>query len=601
MYLMRQVKMVVALVALAVAALGALLVGVCLYLTVRPWGRGTYRRLLCSQLAAPLVDSAALLLPRTRVRVTGDSDMLDGLCPCVIVSNAFPGSSFLGLDCWAILMVARAVGAHGYLKVLVSERLTNAPVLGWILKILEFPGLGDCYQGDRDRVKQSLASFARDSVSAGPSVPYLFLHFPEGDALNRDTLASSLEFAQREDRPELMHLLLPHTTALSACLDGLRPAKPVVYDVTLAAAGYAGEIPCARPPPSDWAVLRALVAGRAWVAGGKDRPCLRPPCGCCLPKATADAAAVAAATAAAAAAAAATVGDGGSGGDFCGEPSCLCRTGGAGTAAGAGAGARAGAAGAAGASGVPPAADAIGLGGRSQSVGRVTPSEVGDWMDGGGGGAAAEGPAAAAVGGIAGGERGWGRGCQDIHVRIKRYSLEEVVGNTHWLDDRWAEKERLLAYFSRHQSFPSDGRGFPARGTLDTRGGQFEGTAMAAFVRLSAVLLFVPLLSLVAIPLVVAMAIAALTYRVVCATVWTVASRILPRRLTRRIWCARFGGEAEEDEEEDELWQDGGGRQSTLTPWWGGPTTPLNTPTPGGAAGPIPYIRKTPSSVPTTR
>lgn len=32
-----------------------------------------------------------------------------------------------------------------------------------------------------------------------------------------------------------------------------------------------------------------------------------------------------------------------------------------------------------------------------------------------------------------------------------RYSLEEVVGNTHWLDDRWAEKERLLAYFSRHQ------------------------------------------------------------------------------------------------------------------------------------------------------
>lgn len=32
-----------------------------------------------------------------------------------------------------------------------------------------------------------------------------------------------------------------------------------------------------------------------------------------------------------------------------------------------------------------------------------------------------------------------------------RYSLEEVLGNTHWLDDRWAEKERLLSYFSRHQ------------------------------------------------------------------------------------------------------------------------------------------------------
>lgn len=56
-----------------------------------------------------------------------------------------------------------------------------------------------CAKGDRDRVKKSVASFGRDSVSAGPSgVPYLFLHFPEGDTLNRDTLASSLEFAKRE-------------------------------------------------------------------------------------------------------------------------------------------------------------------------------------------------------------------------------------------------------------------------------------------------------------------------------------------------------------------------------------------------------------------
>lgn len=54
-------------------------------------------------------------------------------------------------------------------------------------------------QTDRDRVKQCLASFAKDSLSAGPSgVPYLFLHFPEGDTVNRETLASSLEFAKRE-------------------------------------------------------------------------------------------------------------------------------------------------------------------------------------------------------------------------------------------------------------------------------------------------------------------------------------------------------------------------------------------------------------------
>ncbi len=37
--------------------------------------------------------------------------MLDGLSPCVIVSNTLPGTDFFGLDWWTILMVARAVGA----------------------------------------------------------------------------------------------------------------------------------------------------------------------------------------------------------------------------------------------------------------------------------------------------------------------------------------------------------------------------------------------------------------------------------------------------------------------------------------------------------
>lgn len=78
-----------------------------------------------------------------------------------------------------------------------------------------------------------------------------------------------------------------------------------------------------------------------------------------------------------------------------------------------------------------------------------------------------------------------------------------------------------------------------------------------AFVRLSAVLLLVPLLSLVAVPLVVAMAAAALTYRMVCAAVRAVATRVLPRRFTRRIWC-RYGGE--EEGEEEEVRRGGGGR-----------------------------------------
>jgi hypothetical protein len=49
---------------LAWATLGALLLSLCLYVTVRPWSRAHYRRMLCAYVAAPLVDAAALLLPR---------------------------------------------------------------------------------------------------------------------------------------------------------------------------------------------------------------------------------------------------------------------------------------------------------------------------------------------------------------------------------------------------------------------------------------------------------------------------------------------------------------------------------------------------------
>lgn len=66
-----------------------------------------------------------------------------------------------------------------------------------------------------------------------------------------------------------------------------------------------------------------------------------------------------------------------------------------------------------------------------------------------------------------------------------------------------------------------------------------------AFVRLSAFVLFVPLLSLACIPLVVSMAFAALTYRVISAMTRAVATRVLPRRLTRRIWWSPY----EEEEE----------------------------------------------------
>ncbi|EWM25942.1 1-acyl-sn-glycerol-3-phosphate acyltransferase [Nannochloropsis gaditana] len=43
-----------------------------------------------------------------------------------------------------------------------------------------------------------------------------------------------------------------------------------------------------------------------------------------------------------------------------------------------------------------------------------------------------------------------GQGPRDVHIRLKRYPLAEVMGDPHWLDNRWAEKDRVLTYFGRH-------------------------------------------------------------------------------------------------------------------------------------------------------
>jgi len=101
---------------------------------------------------------------------------------------------------------------------------------------LEFPLLnGEDYISDREHLFQLLRSFAENN---GAEAPVHLLFFPEGWSLHngadrRNVLAMSNEFAKREGRPQLRHLLLPKTTGFNASLECLRESSPVVYDVTM--------------------------------------------------------------------------------------------------------------------------------------------------------------------------------------------------------------------------------------------------------------------------------------------------------------------------------------------------------------------------------
>ena len=89
---------------------------------------------------------------------------------------------------------------------------------------------------------------------------------------------------------------------------------------------------------------------------------------------------------------------------------------------------------------------------------------------------------------------------REIHLRIKRYSIEEVLQDSLWLDKKWAEKDRLLSQFARHQSFPADSGGYSRSRVFDTRHHSLESSTVA-LVRLLLVPCAVPVLLLLSIPL----------------------------------------------------------------------------------------------------
>lgn len=89
---------------------------------------------------------------------------------------------------------------------------------------------------------------------------------------------------------------------------------------------------------------------------------------------------------------------------------------------------------------------------------------------------------------------------REIHIRIKRYSMEEVLQDATWLDKKWAEKDRLLSFFSTHQSFPTDGRGFCRHRVFNTRTHSIE-SSFIALARLLAMPWAIPFLLFLSIPL----------------------------------------------------------------------------------------------------
>ena len=88
---------------------------------------------------------------------------------------------------------------------------------------------------------------------------------------------------------------------------------------------------------------------------------------------------------------------------------------------------------------------------------------------------------------------------REIHLRIKRYSMEEVLQDSNWLFKKWAEKDRLLSQFARQQQFPGDTRDTRPR-VFATRQYNLESSILA-LMRLLLLPCAIPFLLLLSFPL----------------------------------------------------------------------------------------------------
>ncbi|KAG5180042.1 hypothetical protein JKP88DRAFT_279963 [Tribonema minus] len=188
-------------VLLVVAIAGAALLALCFRVAVAPFSRAYARRLQCEYAAAPLLDAAALILPRAQVHMTGDLEVLRGPSPGYALLNTDDMENGGLLPWWALLVALRHVGIHGMAKVPLPASALGLPLAGWLLSLLEFPALdhGAC-------IRNCMESFAEDSAATGD--PYLFIV---------------------EHSAARYHA---HKLGLSPCLHALRAAHPSVYDIT---------------------------------------------------------------------------------------------------------------------------------------------------------------------------------------------------------------------------------------------------------------------------------------------------------------------------------------------------------------------------------
>lgn len=233
-------KLIVRVILILGATATAAAVAFVLRIVVVPLDRGLGRAWLESCVVSGWVEAVlgGFCFPSgCALRLSGQLPRRDHAA-AILLANHQLDTDWLYL--WEVL---RVVGTHGILKIVLLREMRSMPLVGWLMELVGFvfvSGGNKGRSGDAEAIRVAARRLAER--------PCVLLVFPEGTTVNVESKARSEAFAVKVGRPSQSLLVVPRSAGLAAAIRGFVeggvPLEDVViYDATLAYAGYSGEVP----------------------------------------------------------------------------------------------------------------------------------------------------------------------------------------------------------------------------------------------------------------------------------------------------------------------------------------------------------------------
>ncbi|KAF5368472.1 hypothetical protein D9758_002417 [Tetrapyrgos nigripes] len=112
-------------------------------------------------------------------------------------------------------------GMHRYVYITLKKSLQWVPVVGWGMQFFNFIFLARSWASDRVQLAKSLSTLG-EAAERGDN-PFVFLLYPEGTLVSKDTRPISRKFAEKMGINDMTNILLPRSTGLHYSLRSLAP------------------------------------------------------------------------------------------------------------------------------------------------------------------------------------------------------------------------------------------------------------------------------------------------------------------------------------------------------------------------------------------